>query len=366
MTIKSIAAKGLLWMAFFSSVSLASAQSAGEHKSAGKEVERQAEGDWADARWNQTDVGSFLASNFQTPGGSIAKGLSVRIGDKGQAAVCYDTGKPALRGGWTGGFLKFDGRRFGLLYPPAAAGDWAFNARSDAGWLAVTARHEALHVSDQRVVLDTRVGETLVRETPWFEESDGVKVFTRTFEVAPGTEPLTCRLVTVANAKAQIASKGGLTLATIEREGKTLAIAIPANEAAALSANGGSVDLLFRPRTSCQRLKLCIWSAPTDKLADFEKHAAATSAAENLAELSKPGAAHWSTITNVGNVGFPSDGFAVDTVTVPYANPWKALMLCSGVDFFSDGSDAVSTIHGDVWHVSGSDDKLLEVSWRRL
>src|SRR5829696_8967172 len=92
MKIKPIVRRGLLWMAFFSSISLASAQSSGEHKSAGKEVERQAEGDWADARWNQTDVGPFLASNFQTPGGSIAKGLSIRIGDKAQAAVCYDTG----------------------------------------------------------------------------------------------------------------------------------------------------------------------------------------------------------------------------------------------------------------------------------
>jgi hypothetical protein len=366
MKIKPIAVKGLLWMAFLSCVSLASAQSAGEHKSAGKEVERQAEGDWADARWNQTDVGPFLASNLQTPGGSIAKGLSIRIGDKGQAAVCYDTGKPTLRGGWTGGFLKFDGRRFGLLYPPAPAADWTFNARSDAGWLAVTARHEALHVSGQRVVLDTRVGETLVRETPWFEESDGVKVFTRTFEVSPGSEPLTCRLITVANAKAQITAKGGLTVASIARQGQTLAIATSTGEAAALSANGGSVDLLFRPRTSVQRVKLCIWSGPTEKLADFEKHVAATAAAENLADLSKPGTAHWFSITNVGSVGFPSDGFAVDTITVPYANPWKALMFCSGVDFFSDGSAAVSTIHGDVWHVSGIDDKLRKVTWRRF
>jgi hypothetical protein len=41
-------------------------------------------------------------------------------------------------------------------------------------------------------------------------------------------------------------------------------------------------------------------------------------------------------------------------------------MFCSGVDFFSDGSAAVSTIHGDVWRVSGIDDKLRAVKWRRF
>ncbi len=353
-------------LAIFLSPSPTSAQSAGEHKAAGKEVEKQAEGDWADARWNQSDVGPFLASNFQTQGGTIAKGLSVRVGDNGEAAVCYDTANPSLRAAWTGGFLKFDGRRFGLLAAPAAAGDWAFTARADTGWQGVPTHHEALHLNGKRVVLDTRVGETLVRESPWFESTDGLSVFTRTLEVMPGSEPLRCRLVVVAKATGMTGEKNGVALATAERDGKVLAIAMRATEGAVLSANEGTIDLALRSRTQPQRVKLFIWSGPREKFADLETVVATAPSAENLAELSRPGPARWPAITNAGRVGFPADGFAVDTITVPYANPWKALMFCSGVDFFNDGSAAVSTIHGDVWHVSGLDDKLRTVTWRRF
>jgi glucose/arabinose dehydrogenase len=58
--------------------------------------------------------------------------------------------------------------------------------------------------------------------------------------------------------------------------------------------------------------------------------------------------------------------YAVDTLTVPYDNPWKALMFLSGVDFFSNGDAAVSSIHGDVWIVKGIDEKLEKLTWKRF
>ena len=45
--------------------------------------------------------------------------------------------------------------------------------------------------------------------------------------------------------------------------------------------------------------------------------------------------------------------YALDTIGLPYDNPWKALMFCGGHDFLPDGSALVCTIQGDVWHVSG-------------
>jgi len=45
--------------------------------------------------------------------------------------------------------------------------------------------------------------------------------------------------------------------------------------------------------------------------------------------------------------------YAVDTIQLPIDNQWKALIFCSGLDFFSDGSALVCTMQGDVWHVSG-------------
>ena len=159
---------------------------AGRHGAAGKEVERQEEKDWSDSRWNQTEVGPFLASSLQTPGGMIVKALSVKVGSGGEASVCYDLGKPAMRAAWTGGFLKFQSVRFGIMGAPMRAGEWAFSTAGPAGWPWAGGRHEALRVQGNRVVLETRVGGTLVRETPWFDRAGDLNVFSRTFVIEPG------------------------------------------------------------------------------------------------------------------------------------------------------------------------------------
>lgn len=61
--------------------------------------------------------------------------------------------------------------------------------------------------------------------------------------------------------------------------------------------------------------------------------------------------------------------YVVDTITLPYDNPWNTLMYASGHDFFSDrthGDAAVGMSHGDVWIVRGIDDSLSELRWSRF
>lgn len=340
---------------------------AGRHAAAGKEVEQQGEKDWSDSRWNQSDIGPFLASSLQTPGGMVVKALSVRVGNSGEASVCYDLGKPSLRAGWTGGFLKFSSVRFGIMGPPARAGEWAFSTAPSAGWRGADAHHASLRVHGNRVVLETRVDGTLVRETPWFDDAGGLNVFTRAFEVESVKDELRHRLFTSTNHVAPARQDNELTVITTEQGARVTAIAASSKAGAMLSAKDGNIDLAFAASPQSQRTKILIWSGPREKLAEFEKYAARSAAPEDIAALCRPSAAHWlPAVTNAGQVGFPTDGFAVDTITVPYANPWKALFFCSGVDFFNDGSAAVSTIHGDVWRVRGLDDKLRRVTWKRF
>lgn len=45
--------------------------------------------------------------------------------------------------------------------------------------------------------------------------------------------------------------------------------------------------------------------------------------------------------------------YAVDTIELPYRNPWNALLFCSGHAFLPDGSALVCTMQGDVWRVDG-------------
>ncbi|MFO0808123.1 MAG: DUF6797 domain-containing protein [Gemmataceae bacterium] len=86
----------------------------------------------------------------------------------------------------------------------------------------------------------------------------------------------------------------------------------------------------------------------------------------DLRPLTKPGPRRWGEpLVTKGERG-PDDGpYAIDTLTIPYDNPYKALFFCTGLDFFPDGTLAVCTCHGDVWLVRGIDDSLSRLTWQR-
>lgn len=58
--------------------------------------------------------------------------------------------------------------------------------------------------------------------------------------------------------------------------------------------------------------------------------------------------------------------YAVDTVAVPFDNPWKAPMFFGDHDFATDGTAYLCTMQGDVWRVEGLDDTLKDVRWSRF
>jgi hypothetical protein len=88
---------------------------------------------------------------------------------------------------------------------------------------------------------------------------------------------------------------------------------------------------------------------------------------ENLSLLAQAGPAHWlPELVTKGQRGFDLDFLTVDTITVPYKNPWNALFFLAGVDFTPDGTAYACSIHGDVWRVTGIDDKLGELHWKRF
>ncbi len=86
-----------------------------------------------------------------------------------------------------------------------------------------------------------------------------------------------------------------------------------------------------------------------------------------VGELTKPGPRRWGEPLVTSGVRGPDDGpYAIDTLTIPYDNPHKALFFCTGLDFLPDGALAVCTCHGDVWLVRGIDDSLARLTWQRF
>jgi putative heme-binding domain-containing protein len=66
--------------------------------------------------------------------------------------------------------------------------------------------------------------------------------------------------------------------------------------------------------------------------------------------------------------------YAIDTIELPWDNPWQALMFVGDHDFLSDGSVMLCTMQGDVWHGKGfsfdaqkaAGEVANPVTWRRF
>jgi glucose/arabinose dehydrogenase len=67
-----------------------------------------------------------------------------------------------------------------------------------------------------------------------------------------------------------------------------------------------------------------------------------------------------------GALGADDQPYTLDTITIPFENPYKSWMRIGGMDLFKDGkSAAISTWSGDVWIVTGIDAKLENLQWKR-
>lgn len=125
--------------------------------------------------------------------------------------------------------------------------------------------------------------------------------------------------------------------------------------------------LTFPAHDSAQRVKLLLWAGDEARLPKFDEIATAAAEPEDVTALLQPGPARWlPELNTVGRRGPDTDILAVDTLTLPYDNPWKALMFLAGVDFTPDGAAYVCSIHGDVWRVTGIDDTLSGLHWHRF
>ncbi len=328
--------------------------------------ENQKESDWVDSRWSRTDFGNFQASVLPLPNGAVAKGFSVRVGDEGQAALVYDTASLTLRAGWTGAFLEFSGARYGLIQPPRPAGRLRYVAPAAPAWGEATARWRGFHVHGPRVVLDYDVGNTAIQESPWYEGEAARGAFTRTLAFGRRTGPLTLTLLDAQGRHSAIEQLEGVRLATLTNKDGLLAVATTGDATAQLRWSQGALQLHLPAADAPGRVKVFLMARGSGDLAPLAALVKKSPPPEDLSVLARPGPPRWHELTTRGQRALGADALLIDTLSIPYDNPWQALFFTSGVDFLPNGDAAVCTLHGDVWLVSGIDDKLARLTWKRF
>ena len=334
-------------------------------------------------KWDNMDVGAFFSGGLNVPGDKgnpswrpALKGISIRVGDKEEATVCFDTERLRLALAWNGGFLKLATGREGLEGVAQPVGDIAFSASVLPGWADKDgkfvepkppskegnelvsygplprewAKWRGLYVNGKRTILSYTVGTASVLELPGFDSASGT--FTRSFEITGASGPLT--LLVADNKLPAEKSLVVRVLGSVKSRTETTA--------------EGRTLLHLADLSGTAKFQVAIWTG--DKSAADQAGKATLVPAPDLAALTQGGPARWTPVLETKGVLGTNDGpYVVDTITQPDldANPWKSWMRSSGFDFFKDGTTAaLCSVSGDVWIVSGIDDKLEHIKWKRF
>lgn len=253
------------------------------------------------------DYGPFFDYTIQTKNETVSKGVTVKVSDGvNTGAILFDTETFRYAAGWTGGWLDLSTTHLASykgLIAPRVAGKIQFTTAPGPGW------------AKNGSFVDPRVDSVGPLPHDWakyhgFYRHGSNVVFS--YNVG-GVEVL---------------DSPGLS----ERNGQPV-----------FTRTLNTTGLL---------------AAPVENLATLR---------EDLSPLCHGGPLLWpQTLTTTCTRGGDDAPFVVDTITLPENNPWRSWMRLSALDFFSDGRAAVTTWNGDVWIVSGLDDSLKNVKWKRF
>lgn len=148
---------------------------------------------WADDRWNRSDLGTVLSGVFRGAGVTVPKGVCVRLGDRGEMAVCFNPETLNYEALWRGGFVRFSPTRHGFM--DGLIMDGTPLPRPAGSKPAAPSRYRGFYRHGPRVVFSYVVGGVEMLDAPWVENGR----FTRT--VAPAKDHPLARLTRGGGAR---------------------------------------------------------------------------------------------------------------------------------------------------------------------
>ena len=345
--------------------------------------------------------GPFYSGTIMPPVGDepiAAKGIVVTLNWEKNVHVVYDTDLLRFALAWSGRYLSFGNTQTQISWPPPARAQVtpAFVTRPAPGWAKAGsfvdprkerqgslpkdwAHYEGLYVNGSRVILKYRVGSTEVLETPGLEivtnrvtTAEGQEqptdqlVYTRTFQFDKDANGEALILADAAEANAAsspFAGSAGPSIVPIV-DGSKLIIAgagLPPGSRIETTA-AGQVVLRLGPVQANRPFRIGISeSANASGFAAFRN-----SNLTDLRTLIQGGPTQWTDpVVTQGVLGTENEAYVVDTITEPFTNSYNAKTFYGGFDFFPDGRAAICTFHGEVWIVSGINDTLERLTWKR-
>ena len=322
------------------------------------------------------------------------RGMAVSFGADRRAHLCFDADLMRISLAWTGDFLEFGSTQTKIEWPPPpqVKGASLFSTKAVPGWItegnatgdprknkqgplpADWAKYRGLYRNADDVIFSYTVGKTAVLEMPGLKTVADKTFFTRSLEIAPSKERQFIVVASVPSGPEPSIRK--LSKGDGKRQAALLAARATNAVVVAFSGEQANCELVEReglivldilPHSQMARFTLIIGRTATNTPEDCSSVliSALSHKTADLTQLAKGGAPKWEPLVTQGVVSTNSGPYVVDHLIEPDKNPWNAKMYFGGHDFFPDGRAAICTFHGDVWIVSGIDDKLAKLTWKR-
>jgi hypothetical protein len=361
------------------------------------------------------DFGPVLESQLGTNFGDV---LTCRLKDN--VSLSYDLHHMRLAGAWEGGFLDLsrtghsqqrgEGQPLpeGKLLRGLQNWYWAYGGRFEyptndllprgplpPEWM----KYQGHYVYDRQAIMSYSIEGRQVLEWPDAERRNDLLVVSHILRIGPGSIPMRLCVGQPESAGKSIQGlvSDGQTTPTA-RSGPVVgnlvmtAEATPGSESSSHEQNFGEfvaagalgltkgltweVDEQHRmvlniPADDKPRVVrvLCSSGNGAPALRQFGQFLSqtATEPVFDPETLTHGGARLWPLEIKVhGKLGEQSGAYALDTIPVPFENPYGTWLRTSALAFFPDGRAVVTTYGGDVWIVSGLDQSLANPTWSRF
>ena len=329
------------------------------------------------------DYGKALCSPLMRESRDRTSSPNALVIDLGkETTVAYDTGSLRSLGAWKGGFLDFSNTLHHKLRAPGLPTErfenlpgtdhwrWAWDGRAenpvpDLGkrtlYPSDQIRYRGYYPFGDEIILSYDVQGRGVLESPIAEEKEGATILHRRLTVSPGQNPIEVIVYSEDGISPSLSGRE----ATVKGNSHQFHASVQGAEATRWRVSENEDELVLTIPASTEAMHL-------DVATMVAGHGAATpSPADRVLDLServKGGPTRWATSHTMKGKRAVSrfQGYALDSVPVPLDNAYNSWMRTASLAFFEDGRLAVATLAGDVWIVSGIDDDLEEVTWKRF
>ncbi|MFT4549004.1 MAG: azurin [Verrucomicrobiales bacterium] len=302
-----------------------------------------------DGRWNDMNHGPLVTQVFRNEDITVLKGMSIDLGN-GVSAV-FDPQALCYRSVWEGGFVKFQPFRWGSSRNAAPDGKVWFSDKAKKGWQGDEEGVYHGHYRDgETVILSYQIGKTAILDAPrGFSFDDDECQLIRQLTFPNGTSGLKLRLGTAPTGEGawwryEVVPEA--VKITEDQDGGTWL-------ETGVIPKGGGIEVALRFVENKERVVVLPSKGGRHDLRK-QIHGGKSNFPDEL-KVS-------------GTLGEPisaDSSYIVDTLSVPFDNPYKTVMQLTSIAFNPDGTALVATLAGDVWKVFGIDESLQNVTWKR-